>query len=132
MFDIGNSSISQDQTLALQSQVLAYVREALTYDKGYCVLAVKDLGSFEFEYYYSDGSNIEARPDETRLETIDRILITLSCSELKNIKNGTANINDVIRFVYNYIVGILSSNFLAEKYKILDHSNLIRENSAVE
>lgn len=122
MFNISDPSVSQDQTLALQSQVLSYVREALNYDKGCLVFSIKDLSAFEFEIYYSDGNNVDARYEETREETIRRILFTLNCKELKSVKGDINAINDLIRYLFNYIVGVISLHVMNEKYSVADHS----------
>ena len=126
MFDTGDPSLSEDQALALQSAILAYMREALTYDRGFMVFAVKNLDLFEFEFYYSNGSTVDVKYEETRQETVERILYTLDCSELNHENNKDINKDDVIKCIYNYVVGILSVNVLSVKFDIMDHSGIFK------
>jgi len=65
MLDFGDSAITQDQTMSLQSKIIDFVREALVYNKGYVVFEVVDLDAFEFNFYYSDGSTVEAHYNVT-------------------------------------------------------------------
>ena len=127
MFNMAEPSISQDQSLALQSQVLAFVREALIYDKDFVVFAVKELGTFEFEFYHTDGKRINALYEETREETIDRILFTIDCSQLCKIKGDTNAINDIMKYLYNYVVGVLSVYTMHDRFDIVDRSNMFRD-----
>lgn len=127
MFDMTESSISQDQSLVLQSQVLAYVREALVYDKGYVVFAVKDRDTFEFEIYHTDGNSIAAIYEETRDETIDRILFTIDCKEFCKFKNDTKTLNVCMKYLYNYFVGALNYIELQTKYGIKDETDIFRD-----
>lgn len=129
---IDNSKVSQDQSLALQGKIIEYVREALIYDTGYLILEIRDLGSFDFNFYYSSGSEIEAKYDETRDETIDRILYTLSCSEFKEKCESGAKLSVIMQYLYNYIVGFISANVLCEKYGIKDHSTIFKKEESIE
>ncbi len=126
MFDMTESSISQDQSLVLQSQVLAYVREVLVYDKGYVVFAVKDRDTFEFEIYHTDGNSIAAIYEETRDETIDRILFTIDCKEFCKLKNDTKALNVCMKYLYNYFIGVLSYLALQTNYDIKDETDIFR------
>ena len=127
MFDFSTKVLTQDQMLVLQSKILDFVREALVYDKGYVVFEITNLGVFEFNIYYSDGSTIDAQYEETRTETIDRILYTIDCKELNKYKNDTMIINDIIRYLYNYIVGMISSNILEETHHIKNFSFIFKK-----
>ncbi len=129
MFDISHPSISQDQSLALQSEILDFIRSAIGVDKGYEVLEIADLETFEFCHYYSDGSKIDARPDETRDETIDRVLFTIDCAQLKKIKDDREELNHVMSLIYDYAVGAISSWLLRENFNIEDYTNVLRENT---
>ena len=127
MFDFSTKVLTQDQMLVLQSKILDFVREALVYDKGYVVFEITNLGVFEFNIYYSDGSKIDAQYEETRTETIDRILYTIDCKELSKYKNDTMIINDIIRYLYNYVVGMISSNILEETHHIKNFSFIFKK-----
>ena len=127
MFDITESSLSQDQSLAIQSKVLEYIREALVYDKGYVILSVVDIGQLEFDIFYSNGNDINAVYEETREETIDRILYTIDCADLRRIRGDSGNVNHVIRYIYNFVVGAIGLNVLYEKYGVVDCSARFRE-----
>ena len=127
MFDFSTKVLTQDQMLVLQSKILDFVREALVYDKGYVVFEITNLGVFEFNIYYSDGSTIDAQYEETRIETIDRILYTIDCKELSKYKNDTMIINDIIRYLYNYVVGMISSNILEETHHIKNFSFIFKK-----
>ena len=127
MFDFSTKVLTQDQMLVLQSKILDFVREALVYDKGYVVFEITNLGVFEFNIYYSDGSTIDAQYEETRTETIDRILYTIDCKELNKYKNDTMIINDIIRYLYNYVVGMISSNILEETHHIKNFSFIFKK-----
>ncbi len=126
MFDMTESSISQDQSLVLQSQVLAYVREALVYDKGYVVFAVKDRSTFEFEIYHTDGNSIAAQYEETRDETIDRILFTIDCKVFCKLKKDAKALNVCMKYLYNYFLGALNYLDLQEKFGISDETDIFR------
>lgn len=89
---------------------------------------VANLGVFEFNIYYSDGFKIDAHYDETRTETIDRILYTIDCKELKKYKSNNIIINKIIRYLYNYVIGMISSNILEETHHIKDFSFIFKEN----
>ncbi len=127
MFDFSGTEMKQDQTLALQSKILEFIREALIYDKGYVVFEIKNLDAFEFNVYYSDGSKIDAQYDETRDETIDRILYTIDCAGLNKHKGDTRKIDDIIRYLYNYIVGLISASNLHKKCGIRDVSYIFKQ-----
>ena len=127
MFDFSTKVLTQDQMLVLQSKILDFVREALVYDKGYVVFEITNLGVFEFNIYYSDGSTIDAQYEETRTDTIDRILYTIDCKELNKYKNDTMIINDIIRYLYNYVVGMISSNILEETHHIKNFSFIFKK-----
>ena len=129
MFDMTESSISQDQSLVLQSQVLAYVREALVYDKGYVVFAVKDRSTFEFEIYHTDGNSIAAQYEETREETIDRILFTISCADFCKYKNDSKALNVCMKYLYNYFLGALNYVELVDTYGISDLTDMLRNST---
>jgi len=128
MFDFSTKVITQDQTLVLQSKILDFIREALVYDKGYVVFEVANLGVFEFNIYYSDGSTVDAHYDETRTETIDRILYTIDCKELKKYKSNNIIINEIIKYLYNYVIGMISSNILEETHHIKNFSFIFKKN----
>jgi len=127
MFDFSTKVITQDQTLLLQSKILDFVREALVYDKGYVVLEIANLGIFEFNIYYSDGSTVDVHYDETRFETIDRILYTINCKELKKYKSDKLIIGEIIGYLYNYVVGMISSSILEETHHIRNFSFIFKK-----
>ncbi len=114
--------LSGDQSLTLRAKVIEYVREALAYDKGYVVLEVQDLDSFEFGFYHTFGDYVKPRYDETRNEIINRIIYTIKCDEMTKYKNDMEHVNQIIEFLYNYCAGYLSANQLFEEYKIKDYS----------
>ncbi len=122
-----DTKISRDQRLELQSKIMGFVREALVYDKGYVVFEVKDLSSFDFDFYYSSGSEINVNYEETKDETKNRILYTLDCSELHGNNKANDSIDLLMQYLYNYIVGFISANILFEKYGIKDHSMKFKE-----
>lgn len=126
MFDFSNPTVSQDQTLALQSQLLSFMREALVHDKGYIVFSIKDLSSFEFTYYYSDGHNVDVLYEESREETVDRILYTIDCECLKSIRGDSEKVGHILRYLFNYIVGGISAGVLTDKYGVKDHSLIFK------
>jgi len=126
MLDFRDTAITQDQTLVLQSKIIEFVREALVYNKGYVIFEVVDLSAFEFNFYYSDGSTVKAQYEETRSETIDRILFTLDCTELKRREYSGDRINDIIRYLYNYMFGALGVRILNEKHGIKDASHVFK------
>ena len=103
---------------------MGYVREALIYDKGYLVFEVKDLSSFEFDFYYSSGTEIKVNYDETKDETRNRILYTINCNDLRTKK---VDIDLLMKYLYNYIVGFISANILFEKYGVKDYSYMFKE-----
>jgi len=122
-----DARISQDQRLELQAKLISFVKETLIYDEGYVVFEVKDLGSFEFDFYYSSGSEIKVSYEETRDETTNRILFTLDCAALHRNKKARDNLNHIINYLYNYIVGFISANILYEKYGVKDFSYLFKD-----
>ncbi len=122
-----DAKISQDQRLELQSKLIGFVREALIYDTGYIIFEVKDLNSFDFDFYYSSGSEIKVSYEETRDETLNRILFTLDCASLHENKKARDNLNKIINYLYNYVVGFISANILYEKYGVKDFSYLFKE-----
>ena len=124
MFESKNPQLGQDQTLALQSQLMEYIRDALVYDKGYMVFSIKDLSTFEFTNYYSDGNNIDVMYEETRDETIERILYVIDCADLTYARGNGELISDILKYLFNYVVGIISANLLHEKYNIKDFSHI--------
>ena len=132
MFNMSDSSISQDQSLALQSAIIAFVRDARVYKIGYEVFEVKDLSTFEFCHYYSDGKNLDVTPDETRNETIDRILFTIDCAELWRIKDDSELVNYTMKYLFNYCIGIISANVLYEKHGISDKTVIFRGEDIIE
>lgn len=129
MLDFSDTAITQDQTMALQSKIIEFVREALIYNKGYVIFEVLDLDDFTFNFYYSEGSSIAAKYDETREETIERILFTIDCKELKRREYTGERINNIIRYLYNYVVGQVSANIMYEKYGIRDVSLIFKDES---
>lgn len=106
---------------------MSFVREALVYDKGYVVFEVKDLDSFDFDFYYSSGTEINVNYGETKDETKNRILYALSCEEFHNNKYTNENIDSIMQYMYNYIVGFISANILFEKCGVKDHSYRFKE-----
>lgn len=126
MLDFSDTNITQDQALVLQSKIIEYIREALVYNKGYVIFELVDLSAFEFNFYYSDGSSVKAQYDETRSETIDRILFTIDCKELKRREFTGDRINDIIKYLYSYIVGIIGTKILYEKHGIKDVSLIFK------
>lgn len=124
---IDDTKITQDQSLALKSKIIDYVRNALIYNRGYLVFEVKDLSSFEFDFYYSSGVEIEARYEETREETINRIIYTLECKQLREANVSADYLDKIMLYLYNYIVGFISSNVLYEKYNVEDKSWIFRD-----
>lgn len=125
MFDVGDNSLTENQSLSLQSKVIEFVRDALVYDRGYMVFSVRDTEAFEFKSFYSDGTQIDAEYSETRQETIDRILFTINCKDFYE-KRGTIDVNLVIRHIYHYVVGVLSLNVLYDSFEIKDASSIFR------
>ncbi len=126
VFDISYPSISQDQSLALQSEILDFVRSAILVDKGFQVLEVVDMDTFEFCNYYSDGSKIDARPDETRDETIDRIIYTIDCANLRKIKDRPGALKEVMGSLYAYIAGALAAAEMEKNYGVYDKTLIFR------
>ena len=126
LFTMTSDKVSQDQSLELQSKIISYVREALSCNKGYLIFEVKNLETFEFDFYYSSGSEIVPRYDETREETISRILYTIDCAEFYDKHVSTESLNKIMSNLYNYVVGFLCSNVLYERYGIKDYSHLFK------
>ena len=125
MFDLNASGISQDQSFVLQSQVISYVRETLVYDKGYVVFAVKDLDAFEFEFYHTDGHRINALYEETRDETIERIMFVIDCKMFCKLKTDDKALTDVMKYLYNYFVGQISAQSLFDRFKISNEIDIL-------
>ena len=121
-----NTKVTQDQSLELQSKIIAYVREALVYDNGYLVFEVKDLSSFEFDFYYSSGSEIKVLYEETRDESLDRILFVINCKDFHKTTNND-DLNVIMVYLYNYVVGFISANILYDKYKVKDYSHIFKD-----
>jgi len=126
MFDLTASGITQDQSFVLQSQVISYVREALIYDKGYVVFAVKDMDAFEFEFYHTDGDSVNALYEETRNETVDRVMFNIDCKVFCKLKTDDKALTDVMRYLYNYFVGQLSATALFDRFKIANQVEILR------
>jgi len=129
LLDGANDKISQHQRLELQSKIISYINEAMSYDNGYLVFECKDLGEFDFDYYYSSGSEIMPRYDETREESIARILFTINCREFNNVSDLNTYLNKIMVYIYNYVVGFISGNVLFERYKIRDHSFIFKQDA---
>ncbi len=133
MFKVNKyTKLSQDQRLSLQSKLMEYVREALTYKTGWVVFEVKDLKSFEFEIYYSSDKELVTRIEEPRSETLDRILYVIGCEELSELQLDDDDIDEVLQYLFNYIVGFISVNIMYEVHGISDHSYSFKEGPKVD
>lgn len=113
--------IMQQQSLHIQSKLIAFVQETLVYDSGYVVLEIKDEETFELDFYYSTQEMIP-RYDETRDETIERILFTLECGVL----NSNSNIPEIISSLYYIVVGKLYSRIIDDKFSIIDRTEIFQ------
>lgn len=123
MFDVKKElKISRDQSLGLRAKLIEYMREALANKKGWVIFEVKDLDTFEFDFYYSSNGEIVVRYEEPKEATLDRILYTINCQELTSISNIDDTIDDMLQHLYNYIIGFISANILHDKYGLGDHS----------
>ncbi len=123
MFKVNtHTKLSQDQRLSLQTKLMEYVREALTYKTGWVVFEVKDLATFEFEIYYSSDGEIVPRIEEPRSESLDRILYVISCVELSKLELSDNDIDEILQYLFNYIVGFISVNIMHETFGINDFS----------
>lgn len=120
MFKITDTKLTQDKSLLLQSKVIAFVREATIYDKGYVVFMADASIEFEFDFYYTETHRLDSQYDETMQETASRILYVINCAELK--KNHK-ELDEIISHLYNYFVGFFSANALLDNYDISDHTN---------
>lgn len=128
LFELTDKNVTRDQSLALQSKILDYFRNALTLNKGYMVFEVVDASTFEFDFYYSSGSEIRATYEETREETVARIVYTIDCAELRSIENIDEYLSDIMRYIFNFIVGFISAGILWEQHGVKDHSAMFIDN----
>lgn len=117
-----SKSTSQTDRLELQSKIIGYIRDALIYDKGYMILELSDSDDGIVDYYYSSGKEIKSRYEETREETVDRIIYTINCEQLKSKTFADIALNKLIDYLYLYVAGYIALNNLTNNLGIIDYS----------
>ena len=130
MFSGSIIGLTQDQALALSSQVTAYVREALVHDKGYFVFAFKDtedfpdimenFEKFDFIWYLTDGEKLEFDYGESRNEAIDRILFVVDCEKFHKYADDTESVKFILPHLMTAVIGRVSALYLLHKKDIKD------------
>ena len=115
--------IRQEQRDYVYDVVSKYFEEALIYDKGYFVLSEADGSKYGLEYYFSSSGEIRVNYEESRDETIGRIIYVLDCEHMFRHKvHFKSNMVTMAKLLADYIVGMMSIEDLQEE---LDVRNLI-------
>lgn len=130
MFDGSIIGLTQDQSLALTSQVTAYIREALVPDKGYFVFAFKDaedfpnivdnFEKFDFNWYLTDGEKLEFDYGECRDEAIDRILFVMDCKKFHKYSDDVESVKYILPHLMTAIIGRISALYLLHSKGLKD------------
>lgn len=115
--------IRQEQRQYIYDTVSKYFDEAFIYDKGYFVLSESDGVKYGLEYYFSSSGEIRVNYEESRDETVGRIIYVLDCEHMFRHKvHFKSNLFTIKKLLGDYIIGMMSIEDLQEE---LDVRNLI-------
>ena len=126
-FSDPSRATTQTDRLELQSKIIGYIKDALIYDKGYMILELSDSYNGIIDYYYSSGKEIKSRYEETREETVERIVYVINCEQLKGKEFSDSSLNNIMNYLYAYVTGYIAANELTGSFGITDHSYVFDE-----